>query len=440
VADVGPVDLVTIQTVGTGVNPPVAFQSRDLQRIRAILDLVRGPGSWAGTWHTFPGGEVHLGFHNGAGSSGAAWFGRSVLLARADTETRMRDISPEVYDSLRALTIWWPPSTSDYVTFDTLTGPPAPIDYAFLPDARRFRSQLESATKATFAGHYTFVTWGCGTQCEQHYLLDLRTGRVYSDTLLNFSCGTVTYDVSSALVIASSAGPAAEGCPDHLTRYLAWQGTEFVPLDTPWRFDYTLGFLAQRPPQSPSDSSEERTVLALMRLRDSAAIAKRVTPSTAARLASGELVPVADPDDPPPDATAILGIERDSAGALVRAWEVPVSISGDHALALTHYFDAHGLTVAVEQYAGHITGCALDPDAAGGEGEVVGAAETATWIFTEDGRLVVKSFRRTGGADQRDLTAETNCVSVGHELNDKYRSVAAWLNATGMRRFLASRR
>src|SRR5438105_1150903 len=31
-----------------------------------------------------------------------------------------------------------------------------------------------------FAGHYTVVTWGCGTECQMHAILDGRTGQFIS--------------------------------------------------------------------------------------------------------------------------------------------------------------------------------------------------------------------------------------------------------------------
>ena len=129
----------------------------------------------------------------------------------------------------------WPPTFAGYATSDTLTGPAAPIDYAFNPEIRRFRSQVEGSrsSPADFDGHYRFVVWGCGTQCTSHVILDLRTGRTYDDTLVDFSCGAVDYRKESGLVIA---GPDTvsmvwnNSCALLPTRYLVWNGTALVEL------------------------------------------------------------------------------------------------------------------------------------------------------------------------------------------------------------------
>jgi len=128
----------------------------------------------------------------------------------------------------------WPPTFAEYPTSDTLVGPAAPIDYAFDPDARRFRTTLEDARKgpADLAGHYEFVVWGCGTQCTSHVILDLRTGRTYDDTLVNFSCGNVSHQRESSLVIATpdTDPEVAESCPRVPTRYFLWSGTKLEEL------------------------------------------------------------------------------------------------------------------------------------------------------------------------------------------------------------------
>ena len=48
--------------------------------------------------------------------------------------------------------------------------------------ANNFRTKLKegySADTANFAGHYTFVYWGCGSTCQSSLLIDRKTGEVY---------------------------------------------------------------------------------------------------------------------------------------------------------------------------------------------------------------------------------------------------------------------
>lgn len=48
--------------------------------------------------------------------------------------------------------------------------------------ANYFRTRLKegySADTANFAGHYTFVFWGCGSPCKSSMLIDRKTGKIY---------------------------------------------------------------------------------------------------------------------------------------------------------------------------------------------------------------------------------------------------------------------
>ncbi len=49
---------------------------------------------------------------------------------------------------------------------------------------RKYRTQIRDTIKAqgvNFAGHYTVVQWGCGTECTQLAIVDIRTGVIWHD-------------------------------------------------------------------------------------------------------------------------------------------------------------------------------------------------------------------------------------------------------------------
>lgn len=131
----------------------------------------------------------------------------------------------------------WPPTFAQYPTSDTLKGPAAPVDFRSDPDARRFRTLLNSAREdsADLAGHFTFVIWGCGTGCSGHVILDLATGKVYDDTLVNFSCEEIEYHRRSTLVIDApdSSLSANPGCRRGAPRYFRWDGARLAELHPP---------------------------------------------------------------------------------------------------------------------------------------------------------------------------------------------------------------
>ena len=72
------------------------------------------------------------------------------------------------------------PKFEDFSVATRWTGPNAPVKLAG-PDERMFRTQLTNGAKEqpNFAGHYRFVSWGCGSVCAAGAIIDLQTGDVY---------------------------------------------------------------------------------------------------------------------------------------------------------------------------------------------------------------------------------------------------------------------
>ncbi|WP_447951051.1 hypothetical protein [Chryseobacterium koreense] len=56
------------------------------------------------------------------------------------------------------------------------------LDFKSNKDAKSFKTKLRegfNADTANFAGHYTFVYWGCGSPCQSSMLIDRQTGKIY---------------------------------------------------------------------------------------------------------------------------------------------------------------------------------------------------------------------------------------------------------------------
>jgi hypothetical protein len=69
------------------------------------------------------------------------------------------------------------PAFEDYPNTEVWKGPNAPAKIVSRAE-RMFRTRLRDAArqKPNFAGHYYFTTWGCGSNCMQGAMVDLRTG------------------------------------------------------------------------------------------------------------------------------------------------------------------------------------------------------------------------------------------------------------------------
>jgi len=65
----------------------------------------------------------------------------------------------------------------DIVTYE---GKPKSVDFSLIPEAKAFYTRITETVSSgpNFAGHYTVVYWGCGTDCYGYAIVDAATGKV----------------------------------------------------------------------------------------------------------------------------------------------------------------------------------------------------------------------------------------------------------------------
>lgn len=87
--------------------------------------------------------------------------------------------NPEIYERYR-LRMDAYQSDEAFRVQEAYRGRLAPLDEASHTDARQFRTTLQEGLKqgVNFAGRYTVVTVGCGTTCQEHYVVDRQNGKV----------------------------------------------------------------------------------------------------------------------------------------------------------------------------------------------------------------------------------------------------------------------
>ncbi|WP_299986859.1 hypothetical protein [uncultured Pontibacter sp.] len=87
--------------------------------------------------------------------------------------------NPELYQRYR-LRMEAYQSDEAFRVQETYQGRLAPLDEASHAEARKYRSALQEGLKQgiNFAGQYTVVTVGCGTTCQEHYVVDRQDGKV----------------------------------------------------------------------------------------------------------------------------------------------------------------------------------------------------------------------------------------------------------------------
>jgi hypothetical protein len=116
---------------------------------------------------------------------------------------------------------------------------PVPIALDSHPEARTWGTRLAEGAKhgPNFAGHFTLVAWGCGTDCTQIAVVDARDGRVFFPRDLQtihwvnvheevLKDGALRYRKDSTLLLAVGA-PNEDGTQRGVS-YYHWTGSGFV--------------------------------------------------------------------------------------------------------------------------------------------------------------------------------------------------------------------
>ncbi len=116
---------------------------------------------------------------------------------------------------------------------------PAPAPYKGKPappklttrSQREFRTVLRQGAQKgpNFAGHYTVVEWGCGSNCVVFAVVDAANGKVYERDMppINnqYPCG-LSYRLESRLFVVEKSSTPNGNCEAQL---YTWNGSRFVP-------------------------------------------------------------------------------------------------------------------------------------------------------------------------------------------------------------------
>ncbi len=74
-----------------------------------------------------------------------------------------------------------PQTTFDDYKVEVYNGKLANPDFSTDPDSKLFITRIKEECKkgVNFAGHYTFVIWGCGSPCQSGVVVDRKTGKIF---------------------------------------------------------------------------------------------------------------------------------------------------------------------------------------------------------------------------------------------------------------------
>lgn len=149
------------------------------------------------------------------------------------------------------------PSFEDYSVSEAerFSGTPAEADLNTSPIGNTFRTRLRegAAQGPNFAGSFTVVQWGCGTNCAQFAIIDAETGEIY-DVPWGVETG-LDYNLDSRLIVLNPPEPTRNAYPEQIpqqinTRYYEWTGEELRLL---FVYKYEDGKLVETSLHEPDD-------------------------------------------------------------------------------------------------------------------------------------------------------------------------------------------
>jgi hypothetical protein len=127
------------------------------------------------------------------------------------------------------------PGFKDYPAGRVHVGSPAIVNLSSSSGARYYRTRLrEGARKGpNFAGHYTIVTWECGSDCFNIAVIDAKTGRVWFAPFTGAL--DVAFRLDSRLLIVDPIASVEKNFPNGLPPgyeapeiFFVWKGNRFV--------------------------------------------------------------------------------------------------------------------------------------------------------------------------------------------------------------------
>lgn len=123
------------------------------------------------------------------------------------------------------------------------------LDLKSHPVGRTFPTVLRRGVRqngVNFAGRFSLVEWGCGSDCRWFAIIDLRNGRIYRESSFVLLRGA-QYRADSALFVANPRYPGADNfLADVPTSYWVWQNGALSCL-YPSSACKTRGTAAQQP-------------------------------------------------------------------------------------------------------------------------------------------------------------------------------------------------
>lgn len=128
-----------------------------------------------------------------------------------------------------------PHSTFEDYQVPVYNGELASPDFSSNASTKRFITRIKEECKKgiNFAGHYTLVTWGCGSPCQSGVVVNRKTGEIFSGygTALGSEFKKDSKMLIKNALAIDTTSNLIEACPYCEVSHLIWTGTAFEEVE-----------------------------------------------------------------------------------------------------------------------------------------------------------------------------------------------------------------
>lgn len=139
------------------------------------------------------------------------------------------------YDDVIIYKKYSPQSSFEDYPATIYEGKLADPDFSTHPDAKRFVTRIKKGCEEgiNFAGHYSLITWGCGSPCQSGVIVDRKTGHIYDG--YGTSLGAA-FRIDSKMIIRNvgaidTATNLIKICAYCHVNHVVWNGTTFIEVN-----------------------------------------------------------------------------------------------------------------------------------------------------------------------------------------------------------------
>lgn len=139
------------------------------------------------------------------------------------------------WDSVEIFRKYNPKTRFQDFKVDVYQGKLADPDFSTDPEAKMFKTRIKTGCEkgVNFAGHYTLVTWGCGSPCQSGVVIDRKTGKIFSGYGTAFGS---SFRKDSKMIIMNfyaidTITNLIKVCPYCVVNHEIWTGIEFNKIE-----------------------------------------------------------------------------------------------------------------------------------------------------------------------------------------------------------------